>query len=60
MGDAEREKDKEQQGKLDTLIFLVKMKGSQKSREEVEMVVDVGEVRSCSVDHACVPSSIGL
>ena len=50
----------EQQGRLDTLIFLVKMKLAQKSREGVEMVFDIGEVRNCSVDHVCVPSSVDL
>ena len=31
-----------------------------KSREGIEMVVDVGEVENCSVDHVCVPSSIAM
>ena len=56
-GRDEGETDTEQQGRLDTLIFLVKINSAQKSREGVEML---GDVRNCSVDHVCVPSSVGL
>ena len=56
----EGEKDTEQQGRLDTLIFLVRMKSTRKTREGVEMVVDFGELENWSVAHVCVPSSVAL
>ena len=59
-GDLEGEKrgrQTEEQGRLDTLIFLVGMNRAQKSREGAEMLADL---RTCSVDPVCVPSSAGL
>ena len=56
----EGERETKQQRRLDTFIYLVKIKTIEKRREGVEKVVDVGQVGNCSVDPVCVLSSIDL